>query len=706
MCPFFQPQAPLKQKDFYLLSEIYCREIEKMLPVRGTLDFWGPSWGEEQRNKWAGAQGVEKSLAAYTSALNSGIIEGKIILPLHIEDGDNVAVVVGSIDPGLLDKIDHEWLSGFRDEVQERLEEIKKDFTDPVTGLYNSRLLMDSLEQLSLAGRNIVFSLICVKSRSRTVTEQLPRTVQAGCFIDATIRAALFYLGGNVFGLLQDNLSRQESLKAAHRLLNRLKREGWQSAHIGIILPNEIRKGKGAVAVLEECWRALETAERRGTFSLCEASNFENTENHPLAHPDKRTLSRLRKKWRGIKKFSLLLLSMENLSADPDAQGKFTSYVRALLPAEASFLPLSSRLAYILVPDMQAARVVEFGKRIQSMIVRKYTSVSVALGISHWPMLNFTKTESAVNCRKALMHGRFFGPGSVTVFDHVSLNVSGDYFFDEGDYRQAVRDYRNGVRLAPGDINLLNSLGVALTALNRIREAVVYFDQVLTFDPDDFMALVNMGFAQRILGNQGQAVQCFEKASRHDEFAASGVREELSLQLGRLYCDTEQYDRALVLLEKLERKTDGPQGYSLFLLLGEALAGTGRNGEAISCLQQAVRSNPYDAHALSLLGKMYALENQGNEIALSLCQKAVNIDDTSWQHWHRLALIQFRMGLLEDARNSVLKSLRINRSAGEPLSLAEQIYSRSGDESRARSMRNRLLKIARTDQKTARAMRN
>ncbi len=245
--------------------------------------------------------------------------------------------------------------------------------------------------------------------------------------------------------------------------------------------------------------------------------------------------------------------------------------------------------------------------------------------VSHWPLLNYTKTQSIVNCRKALMHGGFFGSGSVTVFDHVSLNVSGDYFFDEGDYRQAVRDYRTGVLLAPDDINLLNSLGVALTALNRLREAVVYFDRVLAIDSHDFMALVNMGFTLRILGNEAKAIGCFKQASQHKEFADSPVFEEVSLQLAQLYCDQDRHDSALELLKKLEQKKNIHQEYTLFLLLGEACAGTGQYRQAVSSLQKVLRINPRDAYALSLLGEMYALDEQGDEIALSLCQKAVAI---------------------------------------------------------------------------------
>ena len=66
-------------------------------------------------------------------------------------------------------------------------------------------------------------------------------------------------------------------------------------------------------------------------------------------------------------------------------------------------------------------------------------------------------------------------------------------------------------------------------------------------------------------------------------------------------------------------------------------------------MQRAVGYNPLDADALSMLGELYALENEGNEIALSLCQQDVNIDDRHWKYWYRLALVRFRIASYESA---------------------------------------------------------
>jgi tetratricopeptide (TPR) repeat protein len=390
----------------------------------------------------------------------------------------------------------------------------------------------------------------------------------------------------------------------------------------------------------------------------------------------------------------LILFVIENVADGQAEKIRLEETVAGSLPAGSSFIPVSPLEGYVFVPHCTENQGRVLAEKVKAALEQEHASLSVAAGICRWPFHGNTKTETTVNCRKALMHGRFFGPGAVTVFDHVSLNVSGDYLFDEGDYRQAVRDYRAGVGIARDDFNLMNSLGVALTALNRLHEAVVCFDRVVKKDPENFMALVNMGFVQRMLGDKGEALRCFEQASRHREFAESSVFPDLSLQLGRLYCDAGRFDRALDILHWYEKHPGSRQEYSLYSLLGEAYAEKKQPEQAIPALQKAVRKNPHDARSLSLLGELYAGDGQGDDIALALCRQAVDRDDTSWQHWFRLALVSRKMGRLQEAGDAVKESLRRNRGAVDALFLAGQIHRDRGEEQKARGKFQRVLKRA------------
>lgn len=74
----------------------------------------------------------------------------------------------------------------------------------------------------------------------------------------------------------------------------------------------------------------------------------------------------------------------------------------------------------------------------------------------------------------------------------------------------------------------------------------------------------------------------------------------------------------------------------------------------------------------------------------SLCAKKLLLfDDTSWENWYRLALVQLRMGVPDEALLAVQGSLQINRKSVEALCLAEQIYMQLGKVRKAKSIHNR-----------------
>lgn len=56
----------------------------------------------------------------------------------------------------------------------------------------------------------------------------------------------------------------------------------------------------------------------------------------------------------------------------------------------------------------------------------------ISVGVGYYPCSDFSKAETLLNCRKALLHASFFGAASAVAFDAVSLNISGDIFSAKG----------------------------------------------------------------------------------------------------------------------------------------------------------------------------------------------------------------------------------------------------------------------------------
>jgi len=544
-----------------------------------------------------------------------------------------------------------------------------------------------------LGEKSGAFFLIGTPDRTRRSTRGLMKVMQTACMLESTMSGPVFYLGGKVFGVYQGNLSRDSALHFARRLLGRLKREGAHYVHIGISLVQEHEENP-LDKLLDDCWQALETAEQRGPFSLCESSFLHHRHIHPLVPPTQEVVSKLQYKWRGLKRFSILLLRVEGAGVKGNEKRMaLAECITKSLQKKYFCVSVNSSECYLFLPDTSAKKALLAAGKIKDELDTVLQPNQIAVGMSYWPCQDFPKTVTLANCRKSLMHGDFFGTGSITLFDHVSLNVSGDYFFEEGDYRQAVRDYKAGLKMKPGEVNLLNSLGVALTELNRLTEAVCYFDLVLEKEPKNFMALVNKGFALRILKMEEGALACLSKAEKCKEFSTSPVSADISLQLGRLYFARGQNEHAVTALENMNFQNSSTTRYLLCSLLGEVYAATGRNDKAINILQEAIRYNPHDAQSLSILGYLYGVEGQGDDIALSFCTQAVNIDDLSWGNWYRLAKIRFRMADYDGAQAAVKESLLKNRKAVEAIFLAGKISMKQGNKKQAKRMFQRVLRI-------------
>ncbi len=665
-----------------------------MLPVKGSVFFWESEehWlSKDQTNVLLGKS--YQKLPVLCDSIEAAVVEDILIIPVEVEEDDNIAVLVKDIDSGLLQKMAPEWLREFQGTVQGALVRIKQAYVYPETGFYNSRLL--DLFWTEARSNRGAFFLLGTQDKIKRSTEELMNIKKIGHLIEATIHWPIFYFGGHIFGMYQEDMSRDKALRFAHRLLGRLKREGLPSVHIGISLGLENSGRKTKKRVLKECWQALETAEKRGPFSLCEVSSLSDQRNNPLALPAPSISRQLQNKWRGLKRFSLLLIRVEgDIDKEIENNEFLAQAVSKICYKKYFYCHVNKRECYVLLPDVSPQKALQQAKKINEKIDAEIKPLQVAVGIGYWPCIDFSKTSVMVNCQKALMHGNFFGPGSVTLFDHVSLNVSGDYFFDEGDYREAVSDYKAGLKINSNEVNLLNSMGVTLTELNRLTEALRYFDLVLEKEPMNYMALVNKGFALKMLKKDENAISFLSLAQNCMEFGSSSVKADILLQLGRLYCETGQYKKAVKVLEKLELCNSEKTGCLIYSLLGKAYAATGANKKSIAMLQRAIQLNPHDAQSMSILGELYEIEGEGTDIALSLCTQAVNLDELSWENWYRLAKVLYAIKDYDKSQDAIGEALNRNRKAVDAIFLAGKLKAKQGKAKQASRLLQRVLRVA------------
>ncbi|MBI5558184.1 MAG: tetratricopeptide repeat protein [Deltaproteobacteria bacterium] len=682
--PFDWSRKELVEADLDLFSPEFAEIVTLFLPCR-QVRFAGPHHGGELSPAWKA--GVEMVRNEQKPVVDGGE-EEHLYLPLWA-GASLFGVAVLDNPPATYQDSSAVLLLEKSRLISAEMARIKQYALDPVTGLPTGRLLARRLQALLPAGgdtRNngAPFSLLLVEMhpRARDGEQALAVIARGGAFLDSLI-GHLFtpcHLGNGIFGLLWDGLAVEQTMKMAEMLLRWLKREGFIRSRIGIrsFSPNETMVS--VEQFLGQSWEALGIARRRGPSALCSYQAVSDRSAHPLCPLPPKILSRLRKRWMESSRFALVLLHADRPGADLPALPAALAAPRVELNGREAFV-------YLDGADREAAET-----WCRDFRARTAGSAGFSMGIAVYPQHGFKKAELPVNCRKALLHTGFFGPNSMTVFDGVSLNISGDIYYNDGDLARAAKEYRLGLQLDPENINLLNSLGVTLAQMNLYRKAIPLFQRALTLDPANFMALFNLGFAYLASGEEAQALENLEKAL--------GIQEDnfdLLLQLGKLYCKSGRYDEAVKVLGKGEQV--GPAGVrdishgAVHRFLGEAYKELGENGKAMICLQKATRHNPRDGAALSLLGELYFQEKQGGEIALALCRQAVELDERDWRNWSRLCSVLMGLENYEEALRAVRRGLGLASRNSRLLFQLAALYEKRGRKALAIKMFRKVLRL-------------
>ncbi|MCK5517101.1 MAG: tetratricopeptide repeat protein [Desulfobulbaceae bacterium] len=674
-----EPESGFQLHDALIFTDQLALEVAGLLPMPASVGFW---FADPEFCFLSAVFSVAQReiLIADRPDTTPFVRANMLIVPLLTKDQAQIDVVIQGVDASFLQKMASEWLLDFQKKVQKRFALIRQIYIDPGTGLYNRRAL-----DLLLPGDSCWKSLflIATVSRTHTIAADCQKVVQLASLLRVVTQDPIFYFGQGIFGCVGRQCDRRAALDFSRRLIMRLKREGLRRVHVGFsCLAGDTNPPE---QTLHNCRQALLEAERRGPYSLCDAASLQDRTRHPLALPSKQVVQSLKSKWRGLDRFGLILVS-----SDEEERGEALDV--SLLPVESYSVALSAEEYFVLLPGYSADQTIAEVDRLAGKIEQCKEIASCSIGFCHWPSVGRSKIDCVQNCRKALLHGSFYGDGAKVEFDALSLNVSGDFYFDEGDYKQAIREYRTGMQMKPEDINLLNSLGVALAAVNRNCEAIDCFSMVLEKDPVNYMALINKGMSCRQTGRDSEAVLCFEKGLQCREHAKEASLE-LYLQLVKLYCKSEKYKQAVTLLKQWQDTKGDPKEFTFFRLLGEACMGAGQNREAIHALQRSLQIHPENADSMSMLGLMYVLEEEGAEIGLSLCDRAIATDETRAEHYYRRAAALYALDRFADALTAVRAALQRKRNDDRAIMLRGRIYEKLGWMSRAKQSYQRIVNM-------------
>lgn len=715
--PFRETSLEVEPEDLARFRLHFAKTITDFLPC-GTIHFLPLSTPE-----FSGEM-TDKSITCIANVKHSkqpfiDSEENNPSLFMPVWNGEEligVSVLEGG-DPSLYE-VPIDWLLEQSHLISREFYLLKQAYIDPVTGLLNSKCLREELKfavaemnrelsdtaQDGISSFDDIMVLLEIYPRARNAERGLSYIAKAASYLSTLLghSSPLYHFGSGVFCQIWSGVDIDNARKMGGALLKKLKQEDFVCAHLGLasLKPNGGQEKIVPELFFEQSWQALETARKRGSFALCAHASEKDMERHPFRPLSAVAQSWFRKLWRGKDSFAVVLIQQDHEAAS----NHFTKRVTSLLEGKQSFLMLNQREAYVYLDGFDEAQAFEWVKGFKKKM-KSLGGATFSAGIAVYPCLDFKKSDTPINARKALIHTSFYGPDTGAAFDAVSLNISGDVYYNEGDLRKALKEYRKGLVMDPESLNLHNSMGVTYAQMSRPKMAILFFEKALLIDRKDFMALYNLGFAFLTLKKIDEAVGYFERA-----LVADDKHFDLLFQLGKLYCKHGHHKKAVRLLSKCvdNETTDDRSDMDLgaaYRYLGESCLALNKNQEAIGHFQRAVSFNPRYPSALSFLGELYAAEGQGDDIALSLCSQAVALDDTKYDYWHRLGSVQWQLGEDTQAISSLKQSLQCNRKSASTAFLLGEVYKKQGQARQAKKMYERVLRLDPGHKKAQRAVK-
>lgn len=294
------------------------------------------------------------------------------------------------------------------------------------------------------------------------------------------------------------------------------------------------------------------------------------------------------------------------------------------------------------LPEADEAVCLETAEKIRTRVVQKGKE-SVSIGIAVYPTISFEQKDIFENAVKALAHADFFGPGSIVCFDAVSLNISGDAYYQAGKVDEAMAEYERALAMDAFNVNVHNSIGVCHGDRGDWDSALASFHKAMELDPEDAFAVYNAGYIYMQKEAYETALDYFERALKIDENIF-----ELLFHTGRAHYERGRPEKALSYIERAMETENNPAGI-VYRTIGDCNLALGNMDDAIKAYNNALKLRPDDAHSLSALAFCYETENRNLEIALVFGENAVEMQPENGLFMHRLATMYFNRNRLEDA---------------------------------------------------------
>lgn len=356
---------------------------------------------------------------------------------------------------------------------------------------------------------------------------------------------------------------------------------------------------------------------------------------------------------RGQSKTSTMLLvrlAADQTERTPMAQMREEQMVHALTEAVSLALGTdvlggrySMNCVVYFVADVDCTRCVEALEELLSQ--ERWTQAGLRVGAAGFPCLDFSRSDLLDNARKALDHAALLQDRQLACFDSVSLNISADRLFAQGELYDAIAEYKRALTIDDENFLARNSLGICYAWLNKFATARTIFQDLMQRHPEHIMPMYNYACTCLKDGDSDEARAGFAAVLQIDPDHVYSM-----LRLGLLAEDAGELDQAWELYQQVLNKPDGAR--LAYRYLARLAFRRRERDTAREFLHQAITANPQDAYSFHLLAQLYLEGGEDPEVAESLARQSVHLKGDARAFWDVLINALEQQGKTDEAQQT------------------------------------------------------
>jgi len=216
---------------------------------------------------------------------------------------------------------------------------------------------------------------------------------------------------------------------------------------------------------------------------------------------------------------------------------------------------------------------------------------------------------------------------NLTLFEHTAKVTSDNYLIHNnlgnalakhGRLGDAVKHFKEALRVKPDYGNAHYNLGIVLEKQGQVNSAINHYKEALRIKPGSAQTHNNMGIALKKQGDFDKAIKHYKEAIRIDpDF------KEVHYNMGNALRKQGRLNEAVKQYKKILRFD--PNLIEAHYNLANTLLKQGRVDDAITHYKEALRINPDSKNAHNNIGMALRIKGSLNE-AIGHFRKAINID--------------------------------------------------------------------------------